>query len=97
MVKVKELCELIKVCGEAGVAELKFADLHVTFVLSKAPDEVALGYEQPIIKDESEAEVILRDEVKLKEDQLDLALIERPGEYERMLMSGELEDEKADD
>lgn len=95
--KVTELSKLIRICGKAGVAELKIADFHVTFSKSKAPDEVASGLEQPsFITDEKETDILLKDEIRLRADQLDLALIERPHEYEQMLFSGDLEDEKAD-
>lgn len=90
--KLKELCELIKVCGASGVSELKLQDLTIHFK-SKAPDAVASGVELPLFNQETEQEVILKDEVKLKQEQLDLALIESPAEYERLLMSGELDEE----
>lgn len=98
--KLKEICELIKVCGASGVTELKVGELHVQFSSKAHGGSVSSGIELPIIKNtdqlvETEQEVILRDEIKLKQDQLDLALIESPAEYERLLMSGELEDEKA--
>ena len=94
--KVKEICELIKVCGESKVKHLRFETLQVEF-LSEAMGAVVSGVELPSDLVGIDESPILKDEIKTRQDQLDMALIESPSEYERLLMSGDLDDEEDDD
>lgn len=94
--KIKDICALIRVSGDAKVKELKFGDLSVVF----APEASGLAnqvstqdtnvFSGPIVNDEAEA--FRQDEVKIKDLKLEMALIENPAEYEQMVLAGELED-----
>jgi hypothetical protein len=53
--KPDEICGLIKACGEFGVAELKFGDLHVTF-RPKSDETVAPGW-RPFIANSADTAI----------------------------------------
>lgn len=94
--KVKDICDLIKASGDAKVKELKFGDLHVIF----APEANGLANqdsftESTVISGQdfsNEQQAYASDERRIKDLQMELALIENPAEYERMVLAGELED-----
>lgn len=94
--KIKDICALIKICGESKVKELKFGDLHVVFApeaLGQANQVLAQStkvFSGQVVSDEAEA--FQQDEVKIKDLKLEMALIENPAEYEQMVLAGELED-----
>jgi hypothetical protein len=100
MLKSKDICEIIKACSEAKVAELKFGDLHVLFApadMGRAND----GLREPIVQTQDEfakqieRDSLFQDEIAAKEERLALMQIEDPAEYEKLLTSGELEDAQA--
>jgi hypothetical protein len=89
---VKDLCELIRISGEAGVKELHFGEVRVIF-----KEEKALVTEIPTtigISPANNVRELERSEQDIREDQLSMALLENPAEYERLLAAGELEDAK---
>lgn len=105
----EELCGIIKACGEAQVVELKLGDLYVRFgqqpvpeapaneVQSPAPTpEAAISATQNELEKEAER-ALTQDEVKLREDQLDMALLENPLLYEELIAKGEVEDDGDDE
>jgi hypothetical protein len=100
--KISHLCDLIKACSESGVTELQFENLRVTFN-SKSSDtkrteltqiqELRLEPSDPAFREYGEAEkrAIRADELNIREDDLAMKLITDPAEYERLLVSGELD------
>lgn len=102
------MCAIIKACTEARVAVLKFGPLEVQFHQQVEPLAFANGPQgwqrvQPTqpeaeISDEQrqqmEEEALDRDEIRLKEDQLDQMLIEDPAEFEKLVAQNELEDDE---
>jgi hypothetical protein len=87
--RIKDIGDLIKICGESGVGELRFEELHVIF-----KDNRTVGVEIPNtigITPENNVKEVEYTEQELKEDQLAMALIEQPSEYERLIIAGELE------
>lgn len=102
----REICSIIKSCGESRVAELKFGDLHITFHQPvkegldavKAPPQQVTTHPDAEISDEQrkhlEKHALLEDELRLKEDQLDQMLIESPTDFEELQAQGDLEEER---
>lgn len=92
--KIADICRLIKVCHETGVTKVEFGNLVVQFA-TKEPgaDTPKQEFSIPRQVVETEAEAIASHEVKIKEDKLDLLLIENPAEYERLVLAGELDEE----
>jgi hypothetical protein len=94
--KSYDICNLIKTCSVSGVLELNYGELHIKFASKdiEAPSEPAIaGRKSDATKSTViEQDSIEQDELKTKQDQLDLMLIEDPAEYERLLIAGELED-----
>jgi hypothetical protein len=102
---LKQICELIKISGEAKVTELKFQDLHVFFAPQGPVAAIQGSHNQELVLThgndiESEQVLIEKEGAKVRQDQYDMALLENPAEYERIeyerLMAGDLGDgEKA--
>lgn len=100
LLSTKEVCRIIKLGKKAGLSELKFGELHVSF---KSPiEQVAKAtMRQPRIPsvpvkaptENTQKEALAQDELRLREDQLAMALIEDPVRYEQLLRDGELSDE----
>lgn len=102
-VPISELCDLIRTCGESGVSDLTFGTLHVQFhapgtkreevhpwpVHDDLADLSEEKREQWSVADEKAA--IEADELKLREEQLAMALLENPAEFEKLLVAGELD------
>lgn len=98
---------IIKTCGEVGVSELKFGDLHVRFdkPVNRAQEdrdfrsEVSeTPFSQPdteisAIQEQAYKESLERDEVALREEQLSQMFIEDPAQAERLLLDGKLSEE----
>lgn len=95
-----ELCSLIKECGSSGVSELTLDPFRVVFSdIKKEATTTSLPhfYAQTSVEQDrqklDDEEVLLKEELRIRQDQLSNALLEDPAEFERLLMSGELEDE----
>jgi hypothetical protein len=95
----QEICDIIRACGEQGVAELKFGDLQVVFppkwgswpgqkpLSFASSSEAALSEAQTT---QIAAETLEKEAISLKEDQLAELALTDPLEYERLLSEGEL-------
>lgn len=96
MLKAKEVIALVKACGAAGVAELSIGELSIRFSTTTPVAETTSTNHQivsvPTGQPEDPVHAFERDEQQLKEEQLDLMLIENPAKYEELLMAGDLED-----
>lgn len=103
------ICRILEVSAQAGVSELKFGDLHVTF---GKPAETRitgspLGYpfvpqaptpEPVTVLTEEEHKKISKgalevEEVRARERQLADLLITDPSKYEELLRNGDLSDD----
>lgn len=93
--EIKQLCALIRACGESGVSELSFDTLHVKFGPKHTPatkredDVTAPSVADPV----QESQDLLKETLMLREDDLAMKLITDPAEYERLLVAGELDGE----
>lgn len=92
------ICVIIESCAKHGVAELKFQDLHVKFGKSAIQElgpqnsnspEAEISEEQ---HEEQTAHAIEKDEVDLREEQLEELFLTDPMAAEEMLRNGEFED-----
>jgi hypothetical protein len=99
------ICSIIEACSRAGVAELKFGSLHVSFLpkleqaqrvvweSASAPSSSDAAHSDAIQKTNDE-ERLMFDEKALREQQLDEMMITDPLAYEELIASGELEDSR---
>ena len=95
----QEVCEIIKQCGESGVVNFNFRELHVTFQdreeqrqdppQIQSPGQVTANTE---ILDEKS--LIQQDEATAKELELEELKIQNPFEDENMLCQSECEEGK---
>ena len=100
----KEVTHIIRLCHQLGV-ELSFGDLKViprlpakeSPVSQKAPPADTMPDEKILnIQKEEQEKSLTKDELELRQDQIDFLHITNPLEAERMISSGELVDD-ADD
>lgn len=97
-----EICEIIRACGEAGVVELKFHDIHLKLI-----PQIERKQEKPSPSSLPATEIaepnheklneraLLSEELTVKEDQLaDLAITD-PFQAEQLRLAGEIDDEPA--
>ena len=108
--KANDICGLIEVCGRSGVASMKWGDLELTFQTElKEQHLTQQAWPVPISPLSADTEIseakhknyddfqrtrLESDEQRLREDQLAEMLLTDPVQYEELLASGELEDEK---
>jgi hypothetical protein len=98
----EEVCLILKASGEAQVSVLKFRDLYVKFGRPTEPQKNDVGQQAPITPEAEISEqakqvadaAIQQEAVLTKEERLALLAIEEPEELERLLMSGELENDR---
>ncbi len=100
---VKDLCSILKACGAAQVDELKLGDLYVRFRTQTEPpsplaepEEVTEPSPPPAVAIAATQEKIaeltqVQDELAMRQDQLDLMMIEDPLRAEELMAQGELE------
>lgn len=89
----KNLCALIKVCGENFVTELRFGDVQVLFSRKPLEEPTFITPEQAIAG-QSKSEIEAREEKTLlaEEDEHSELLLTDPAKYERLMQQGDLED-----
>jgi hypothetical protein len=109
VLNAEEVCSIIESCKDAGVSVLKFRGLYLRFGHAdharRAETAPGPGIEEtttssPTDSDEMEKAAVeahertlLRDELKVRAQQIDELPITDPLEYERKLANGELEDD----
>ena len=101
--RTEDICTIIKLCSESRVASLKWGDLCVefgpakttpwAFPMESAHTEAVSPAPSPEKADTQEQETLLSDELRVKDDQLALMVIEDPAQYEELISSGELDEE----
>lgn len=103
-----EVCRILETSAKSGVTSLKFGGLSVTFEKKLEPVGVPLAEPHPnsvlapvTVLTEAQhlnqtQEVVLRDEVHLRQEQLAQAMIEDPLRWEELLRSGELTEDDVD-
>lgn len=98
---VRDVCAIIKACSSYGVTSLKFGELQVKL----NPKEVLPSSSNPkptiptvdeITEHQHEdqtKEALEDEEIRLRQSQIALALIENPELAEQLMIDGELEDD----
>ena len=97
----QEVCLILESCAKTGVAVLKFGNLEVTwshpasFLAQTDPPALAPATEIAVVPNHTELNTQAREdnEIRMREDQLAMALIENPMLYEELLANQQLEDE----
>ncbi len=97
-----ELCSIITACGGAGVSELKFGDLNITFGLpprqirflreANRPPASKTGTAISEIQEQEAEKALEEDELALRDEQIENLFIEDPVRAEELLERGELTD-----
>lgn len=98
-----DLCRIIDTCATRGVGEFRLGEFEIKFgrkeSLLDLPHEQVSG--QIIFPEtdhvEEERLAVESDELRLKEEQVAMLILEDPEEFERQIASGELEDMLDDD
>jgi hypothetical protein len=91
----KELCAIIKQCGESNVKKLEFEGLELNFYNENETDLrlIDANARAIITSSETNPQVSVEDELNHKDQYLEELKITNPAEYEKMLFEGELEAE----
>lgn len=96
-----EVCRIIETCNVNGVGELTFSGLTLKMgrptqtAPAPGPDLVDTVTQEQIqmIQKEISAEDLLAEEIDTRQEQLAQMLLEDPAEAERLILTGELEDD----
>lgn len=101
-----EVISILEASAKSGVSVLKFGDLYVKFGKQTEPDSSTLVEPQasaqsyPVVgamtaldRLKAAKAALLRDEMEIREQQLEELKITDPLEYERQINDGELEDD----
>lgn len=103
---VKNVCEIIKACGSAGVSKLKFGDLELEFHIREEKQEITQTIPMYSVShtyqddnsqgpesDSVSPELLQKQEAELKQQEVSEMLITDPAAYEELLFSGALTNE----
>lgn len=92
----EEICEIIRVCSKSGVKHLELLELKVSFTNNYAPtmESVNISNEVQTVSAFQERSANINDEVRDREEDLSLLLIEDPVRYEELIKLGDLKDER---
>lgn len=93
----KDICSIIKACSTSGVREFKYLDLSLSFVQVETDRAIDPVFIPEAIKQQSISqarEAFEKEEMKYKEDELELMQIVDPLQYEELLKTGDIVDEK---
>jgi hypothetical protein len=105
-----DICAIIRQCGESGVSELTFGSLSIRFASENkrgdlsSPEIAHHGISHSTTdyifddsfkkSDEEDKRILEEEEIRMREDQLSMALIEDPAQFEKLLAAGDLENEE---
>lgn len=91
----EDICSIIEVCSQNKVSELKFGDLHLSFVFHvEQSARPQASFEAVISEDElknEEKNYLAERELEVKRDEIDQMLIEDPAKFEELLEQGEFD------
>lgn len=88
-----DIIEVIQACGRNNVSSIKLQGVEITFSSTAPTIERPVSPEITRAQDRLDKANLLKDEDRLKDDQLTNMLVEDPGRYEEFLAQGELVDE----
>lgn len=90
---VRELKAIISLCSNRGVSELKYGSLSLRFG-DVAQNKVTARCSSVVAQNRIDEETTEKNEIEVREEQLQQMLIENPTMYENLLAQNELEDAK---
>ncbi len=96
-ITAKDLCDIIKVCSDCGVARFSVGDLEIDFTRYNS-DQIA--QETSVLSDDQNDiadDYLVKDEVTLRQEQLDQALVDDPALYDRLINQEDIKDDDQDD
>jgi hypothetical protein len=89
----QNICDILRICGETGVKDFKFQDLHVVFESKLHNDKVighySSGQEDGISTIESKT-MLAQEELNYRDEQLANLQLTDPLLYEELVSQGEL-------
>jgi hypothetical protein len=87
----EEICAIIKICGESGVQNITFKDLHVSFSGPKANDKDPIAHSPgPVWNSLDDKKSLAQLEVDLMDDRLAEMQISDPVRYEELMANKDL-------
>lgn len=95
------ICAIIRTCKEAGVTyfrlhhlEFYFGELRQTTAepANTSPNQGEAQPDNSLTRNSQTTEIPVHDEVALRQEQLDFALVENPALYEELATSGDMTD-----
>lgn len=93
---LRDVFKLIKFCKKHGIQKFEGFGFHFVLGTETMPNPLTPPVRQTkasIARSEAvEKDALMEDNQSIVEEQLDMLLLENPGEYERLLREGELED-----
>lgn len=92
-----DICKIIKACAESGVYKIKCNSLEVEFGQPKKVDHE--NFTQELTQeahDKMDQQTLVEEEVKTREEQIQMMLIENPELAEEMIANGELNEDGTD-
>lgn len=94
------ISSIIESCAKHGVRELKFSELQISFGSPVIETPLQANPKSPVaeITDEQHEnftkDAIRTEELSLREQQLESALLENPALYEELLQNGDVDDDE---
>ena len=86
------LCAIIKQCGESGVQEFKWGDLHVLFSISGPPGRLpGIVHTLAPLKSFLQEEVLPENEESARENQMEQLKLTDPVAYENLVTQGRID------
>jgi hypothetical protein len=91
--KVEDIVEVIKACAENGVVEFTMGELNILFskkdpILDLQP--IYVPEEVQKVADKTSSDSAEEDQIRYKQEELELMLLEDPARYEELLKSGDI-------
>lgn len=92
----EEICEIIRVSSKSGVKHLEVLELKVSFGNNYIPTPEPLHIPNEVQNESAsyERDANITDEIRDREEDLSLLLIEDPVKYEELIRLGDLKDER---
>jgi hypothetical protein len=89
----QEIVEIIKACSENGVVEFTMGELNILFskkdpILDLQP--IYVPEEVQKVADKTSSDSAEEDQIRYKQEELELMLLEDPARYEELLKSGDI-------
>lgn len=90
-----DICKIIKSCAENGVSEFIFDTLNIEFGKYKKndPESITVPILTQEAHDKMDKQTLVEEEIKIKEEQIQMLMIEDPAKAEEMIANGDFDDD----